>query len=275
MKKSTKKSIIHHYYNEYNEKDRLASNWGQLECIRTKEIIEQYLPEPPQKILDVGGGTGAYAFWLANKGYKVHLIDPVPKHIEQAKQLSKQQSENANMEFQIGDARRLNYKDCYADILLLMGPLYHLLTYSERIAALKESYRILKKDGLLFAVGISRFASCVDGFMSGYFKDPEFRKIMRQDVKNGQHRNHTDNELYFTDAYFHHPEEFRSEITTAGFNPVAMHAVEGIGYMLKDFDQHWNNEEYREFLLHIIRHIDTDSSIIGASLHIMCVASKM
>ena len=123
-------------------------------------------------------------------------------------------------------------------------------------------------------VGISRFASCVDGLMEGYFKDPEFQKIMEQDLENGQHRNHTDNELYFTDSFFHHPEELRSEIIAVGFQYIATHAIEGIGYKLQDFDESWRKKEHREFLLHILRKIDKEPSLMGASPHIMCVAAK-
>jgi hypothetical protein len=110
--------------------------------------------------------------------------------------------------------------------------------------------------------------------MSRYFKDPEFKKIMRQDLESGKHINHTDNELYFTDAYLHRPEELQLEITNAGFHHVATHAIEGIGYMLKDFDENWNNDNEREFVLSIIRSIDQEPSLMGASPHIMCVACK-
>jgi hypothetical protein len=38
-------------------------------------------------VLDVGGGSGVYASWLAGLGYQVHLVDPVPLHREQAARL--------------------------------------------------------------------------------------------------------------------------------------------------------------------------------------------
>ena len=41
-------------------------------------------PPPPRVVLDVGGGPGRYACWLAVGGYDVHLVDPVPRHVEQA-----------------------------------------------------------------------------------------------------------------------------------------------------------------------------------------------
>src|SRR5882672_1484139 len=72
------------YYNLGKEDDRLRRGPGQLEFARTQELIQRHLPPPPATVLDVGGGSGVYAFWLADLGYDVDLIDAVPLHIEQA-----------------------------------------------------------------------------------------------------------------------------------------------------------------------------------------------
>lgn len=275
MKRNDKRiQAIVDYYNEFDEKDRLSNNWGQIEYTRSCEIIEHYLGGPPAIILDIGGAAGKYACWLAGKGYDVHVIDPVQRHIEQAKENSDKQPDYPVASFSVGDARRLHFNDAYADIVLLMGPLYHLLTAEDRIQALKESYRVLKQGGLVFAVGISRFASCIDGLMSGHFKEAQIRNVMMQDLKNGQHRNPTDNKLHFMDTFFHLPDELGAEIIESGFSHIATHAVEGIGYMMKDFDENWNCTEYREFLLAMLRKMDKEASIIGASPHIMCVGRK-
>ena len=62
------------YYNRKNENQRLFSGRGELEFLRTKQIIEQFLlDETGLSIADVGGGSGPYAFWLAEKGHKVAL----------------------------------------------------------------------------------------------------------------------------------------------------------------------------------------------------------
>jgi len=67
------------------ERDRLTVGPGALEFVRTQALLERYLPAPPAVIADVGGGPGRYALWLAERGYRVHLVDPIPLHIEQAK----------------------------------------------------------------------------------------------------------------------------------------------------------------------------------------------
>lgn len=49
--------------------------WERLERHRTEfavtmRVLEDYLPQPPAKILDVGGGPGRYAIALTQRGYK-------------------------------------------------------------------------------------------------------------------------------------------------------------------------------------------------------------
>ena len=77
------KTLVAHY-TDAAEQVRLASPWGQLELQRTQALLKQYLPPVPATILDVGGGAGVYSLWLADQGHIVHLVDPVPKHVEQA-----------------------------------------------------------------------------------------------------------------------------------------------------------------------------------------------
>src|SRR5687767_5101200 len=75
------------YYESGAELTRLTeSPQGRLEYLRMQELILRYLPPPPATVLDVGGGPGAYACWLASLGYEVHLIDPIDLHIQQAQE---------------------------------------------------------------------------------------------------------------------------------------------------------------------------------------------
>lgn len=46
------------------ERDRLTT-WGRLEATRTRELLRRFLPEPPAKVLDVGGAEGTYMLPLA------------------------------------------------------------------------------------------------------------------------------------------------------------------------------------------------------------------
>src|SRR4051812_32651913 len=115
---------IVNFYSEGDEASRLQTGWSQLEHARTQELLLRYLPAAPATIIDAGGGSGIYACWLASLGYHVQLIDPVPKHVEQARAASLRQPEHALASVEVGDARRLPHADNTADAILLLGPLY-------------------------------------------------------------------------------------------------------------------------------------------------------
>src|SRR5438034_6131303 len=117
--------IINHYASGY-EADRLNSQSGQLECERTHELLKRFLPPVPATILDVGGGPGAHACWLAKQGYEVHLIDITPLHVEMAIAASARQPEAPLASVTVGDARSLLRNERTVDAVLLLGPLYHL-----------------------------------------------------------------------------------------------------------------------------------------------------
>jgi ubiquinone/menaquinone biosynthesis C-methylase UbiE len=265
--------VIKSHYEKNKEQQRLSIGVGKLEFERTKELILRYLPDKLIRILDIGGAAGIYSFWLAKMGHEVHLVDPVPFLVEQAKRTSTEK-EIPVESFNIGDARELEFPDDFTDIVLLMGPMYHLVERSDRLSALKEAHRVLKREGLLITAAISKFASTLDGFVEGYLNDPEFVPIAEQDLINGQHRNPTDNLSYFTDAFFHYPDELKAEIVEAGFLYQNTFAVEGFGWMLQNFHDHWNNAERKERMLKFIRLTETEPSLLGMSAHLLAVAQK-
>ena len=273
MTKSQKK-IINHYSKYYGEHRRLSSGFGQLEKARVERILDRFLPKPPAVILDVGGGTGAYAFPLAKKGYTVHLIDLTPSHIEKAKAISNSQPGYPLASVTVGDARRLEMEDKSVDVVLFFGPLYHLTKRKDRIKALKEAYRVLRPNGLIFAAVISRFASFLDGVNRGFIMDQGFVKILKQDLKNGQHRNPENKPNYFTTSFFHHPKELENELKTSKFKVKSIMAIEGPVLAKNEFNKIWENEDAQNNLLSFIEKIESDPFILGASAHIMAIGQK-
>lgn len=261
------------YYQEVAEEGRLAAGPSQLEFARTKEVVLRYLPPPPATILDVGGAAGTYALWLAEKGYQVHLIDAVPRLVEEAQRRS-QASPHQIWTCQVGDARELPFDDGVADGVLLLGPLYHLTEAAERRRALREVYRVLRPGGVMFAAAISRCASALDGVARDLFADPSFAAIVQQDLEQGQHRNETSNWDYFTTAYFHRPEELQHEVTSAGFTCQGVFGLEGPGWILSDFNERWADLRKRDDLLRVARALEREASIVGLSAHLLAVGAK-
>jgi len=257
---------IARYYEAGQEAARL--DYCRWEKMRTLDLLGRFLPPAPAVVLDVGGGSGAYAFPLAEMGYTVDLIDPVPLHIEQAERRASG-VERAPRRFRIGDARAIPYDDGAADAVLLFGPMYHLTDYEDRLGAILEAHRVLRAGGVLMAVAISRFASALDGMGRGLIRDPEFVRMVEQDLKTGQHRNDTGNAEYFTTAFFHHPEEFRMELIEGGFPEPRLCAIEGPIWMVPE----WASADPGQ-LMGTARAVENEMTLMGASAHMMGIATK-
>lgn len=257
--------IDNHYSELFDESGRLdADGFHRLELLRTREIIERYLPNPPGRILDVGGGSGVYAVWLSGLGHEVELIDPVALHVEQALTAGVPVAHQ-------GTAASLEFADETFDSLLLLGPLYHLQEPNERMAALTEARRVLKPDGVVFAAGISRFASAIDGLHSGFIDDGRFREIVSDDLATGRHMNPTGDPRYFTTAYLHRPDQLGEELASAGFHDVEVLAVEGVSWAAPDIDERVADPEKLAVVLDLLRSLETEPSILGASPHLLAV----
>jgi SAM-dependent methyltransferase len=260
------------FYGQGTEAGRLDQEF-RLEQARTRELLTRHLPPAPAVILDVGGAAGAYALWLAARGYEVHLVDPVPLHVEQARRASAAQPAPL-ASARRGEARALKQPRGSVDVVLLLGPLYHLLRRGERLAALREARRVLRPGGLLFAAAISRFASLLDGLRGALFADPDFQRIVERDLVDGQHRNPTGRPQYFTSAFFHRPDELGSEVRAAGLVLDDLVALEGPGAFLHDLDLLWSDPGRRDTLLRFVRAVEREPSLIGLGPHLLAVAHR-
>jgi len=262
------------YYGQGIERDRLAAGQGALELARTQALLERYLPAPPAVVADVGGGPGRYAVWLVNRGYRVHLVDPAPLHVEQARAASKELRGATLAGAEVGDARALRLSDASVDAVLLMGPLYHLPERGDRLQAIAEARRVCRRGGVIVAAGISRFASTLDGLRAGYLEDPAFAAVAAGDRKDGRHRNPTGDPAYFTTAYFHRPEDLASEYAAAGLLHEATLAVEGAAWLLPDLDARLADERRRAVLLAAIASVETEPTLLGVSAHLLSIARR-
>jgi ubiquinone/menaquinone biosynthesis C-methylase UbiE len=255
------------YYERGYEIDRFSLKYpsGPLEFERTKELLARFLPSPPLGILDVGGGPGAYAAWLADRGYTVHLVDPVALHVEQAR------AAHTKITAEIGDARQLSQSGASVDAVLLFGPLYHLVDRPDRIRALAEARRVLRPGGWLFAAAISRYAALLDLLVrAGRLYEPGVLPVVRESVNTGVfHGTHND---LFTTAYFHSPAGLGAEITEAGFQLRAVLGIEGPGFMLRDFEAVWTDPSKRDAIMETARLLEDRPEMLAVSAHLLAVA---
>ncbi len=261
------------YYERYAEETRLTAGPALLEFARTKEILSRLLPKAPARIVDVGGAAGVYSSWLAEQGYEVHLVDLSERLIAEARKLNVKLSKPI-ASLSVADARKVPQPDRFADVVLVMGPLYHLTEAGDREQALQEARRVLTASGLVVVAAISRYASALDGLAQSRAKDPAFTRIRDQDLRNGQHRNDTDRLGYFTTAYFHRPEDLRHELQAAGFEDVSVLGVEGAGWMVADFEARWADPVMRDDLMAVARGLEAEPSVLGVSAHLLGIGRK-
>lgn len=166
------KTELEKYYEKFDEDHRLKTRHGQVEFFVTmKNILAaangEFLkaqegasasersqdqewaasarPNVPLKILDVGAATGAYSVPLSRQGFDVTAVELVQSNLE------KLRAKHEKVKCWQGDARDLSFLDDAAfDIVLLLGPLYHLHTEEDKLKALSEAARVAKKGGLIF-----------------------------------------------------------------------------------------------------------------------------
>ncbi|MEV6013840.1 methyltransferase domain-containing protein [Streptomyces sp. NPDC051976] len=249
------------YYSQGNEDARLREGEGRLEFWRTQDVLRRALPAKPARILDVGGGSGVHAEWLVADGHDVEVVDPVPLHVEQAAQVG-------GVTARLGDARELPYGDGEWDVVLLLGPLYHLPHRADRIRALSEARRVARPGALVAAAQISRYAGLHDLLRTGRYFEPGRPERTAQVLKTG----HLPAGGLFTDAYFHDPAEIADEFADAGLHDAVPHGLEGAAWLMGETGAYLDDPERRQRLLDALRSVETAPSVLGASGHILTTA---
>jgi ubiquinone/menaquinone biosynthesis C-methylase UbiE len=279
MNKSIDKDVLEGY-NKGIEKNRLRTDLGLIEFARTKEIILEEIPKKPSVIYDIGGGYGEYSWWLTSLGHNVHLYDISEKNIDMAGEMAKEYSGYTLKTMQVADAREIDQPDESADAIILFGPLYHIVEYEERQAALSECYRLLKKGGVLFTAAITRYATTLwaittYGIKNDFLGEPAFLEMIKRELKDGQHiKNPESKYTGMGRSFFHLPEELEKELSTAGFNDVDIRGVIGPLWLIPNIDEQWKDINRRENILNIVRMLEKEESIMGLSTHLVSIARK-
>lgn len=253
--------LLRHYNVDADEDERLRrSAHGRLEFLRTQELLRRFLPAPPARIIDVGGGTGVHARWLAADGYRVSLVDVVPAHVERAGGIP-------GVEASLGDARDLAEADRSVEAVLLLGPLYHLRERENRVRALVEARRVVRPGGVVAAAAISRYLGLLEAGGQGRLDDRVATSV-RRTLRDGYY----DGALGFVPAYFHTAAGLAGELRTAGFGEVAVYGVEGPAWPALDAVDLDRAEALLADAARCARIVETDSAMIAVSAHLLAIA---
>lgn len=177
------------YYNKFNEDKRLTHRHGIVEFNTTiKYILDILKTLDNPKIIDVGAGTGKYSIYLNDLGYDVTAVELVKHNLMTLK------SKNKDIKSYLGNATNLSkFSDNSYDMVLLFGPLYHLITTEEKLKALKEAKRIVKNGGyILISYYMNEYAIITHGFKDNNI----LSAIKNNEVDNSFHITPKETDLY-------------------------------------------------------------------------------
>lgn len=259
------------YYEQYNEHARLTTdNSRRLEFITTTHLLDKYLTET-SSILDLGAGTGIYSFYYADKGCAVTSTDLTPKHVDIIRKRI-ETDRLPNITAELADATDLaRYSSGSFDAVLCLGPMYHLKDSSLQRKCLEECLRVLKPGGILAVAYVNRL------FIVPHlvWNNKKYLNLewMSRILEEGQISS-TDEDCFWTDAYFHTPEEMEDLCGEFGICKLEHAATDGVGMFMRSAVNGMSSEE---FGIWVEYHLKTCSapSILGTSNHGLFVGRKL
>ncbi len=256
------------YYNKFNEEKRLNSRHGQVEFITSMKYIHKYLkqmetlkPKSEIRILDVGAGTGRYSVPLAEEGYDVTAVELVKHNLGRLKQKS-----DLVKAYQ-GNALKLKrFTDNSFDLVLLFGPMYHLMDKEEKIQALQEAKRVTAPGGvILVAYIMNEFSVITYAFKERHIKEAMETGMLDEDF----HCTKTANELYSMVR----TEDIEELNKIVGLKRIQIITADGAANYLRPYLNALDEEEFRYFIEYHLATCER-ADILGASGHLVDILHK-
>ena len=252
---------IINYYNKFNEDKRLTRRHGIVEFNTTIHYLNNYLKKfNKPKILDVGAGTGKYSIYLDNQGYDVTAIELVKHNLMTLRQ-------NCQVKSYLGNALDLSrFSDNSFDIVLLFGPLYHLITKEEKIKALQEAKRVVKKNGLIF---ISYYMNDYALIKHGFMNKNIMKSLKDKMIDINYHITPKDTDLYSM-VRIEDINEYKDIVKLQREEIVAQ---DGPSDYIRKYINDLSEEEFKIYLDYVIS-ISNRYELLGASSHILDILRK-
>ncbi len=259
-----RKEILESYYSEWTEDNRLLSRFGQVEFLTTVRFIEKYLKRG-MKILEIGAGTGRYSHYFARKGYAVDAIELIERNISDFKAKTRP-DEKINI-FQ-GDAVNLcMLNDSEYDIVLHLGPMYHLSTESDRKAAISEALRVTKPNGKIFMAYILNEMTVINHFFrNGHINE----ETARAEILSSNWRFKENRQKHLS---FYRIEDINALMNGFRVNRLHLVGTEMLSGAMRELLTEMSDEEflyYTEYVYSICERAD----MIGMSGHLLDIFEK-
>jgi ubiquinone/menaquinone biosynthesis C-methylase UbiE len=269
-----------------HETQRLGETpYRRLERDMTLRAIRHHLPAP-SRVLDVGGGPGAYIEPLTALGHDVSLCDLSIENVRVAQVRLREQSLSVDRA-RVANAIDLSaYADASFDAALAAGPFYHLVDPEEQRRALAELRRVVRPGGLLFLAILPRNNA------ARYFlreaTETSFAAFERtnwgQLLATGQYANpfgDAAEDLYFTDAHLWDVREFRAFLSSGDCRVRDAIALEGFCAWRDAELERWlagmPSDEARERafekILNLVETTSRREDELGAAEHVLFIAA--
>lgn len=258
------------YYADFSEEDRLTrQNITKLEFDTTTHILATYLQQPVT-LTELGAATGRYSLFYANQGHAVTAVELVPELTQRLKENANEQG--VTVSIHQANASSVPFIDNDSqDIVLILGPLYHLQTQAERDSVMAEAHRITKPGGIVAVAYISRFF--VAGFlakMSPQLVTPSILGYLRETGLV------VDEYIdpFFRTGYFATPSEIEVLLESAKFDILEHAATDGFGRYLQSELNGLDETQYRDWLSYHLS-VCREPTLLGSSNHGLVIAKKV